>query len=103
MSIRSAGFEADAAQFQQVARQYDGEGADLVQLGDTVLTNVGEAQVGRAFRAVAAPYRQAFEQFGGNLARFGDLAVEISGRLNDMATSYVGTEDANQRTTRTVY
>lgn len=102
MSTGSPGFGVEAAQLQQVARQFDGEGADLIGLKDNVLTNVGEGQVGRRFGAVAAPYRQAFEQFGKNLVKFGDQTIKISVRLNDVASAYARTEDANQTRMRTV-
>lgn len=102
MSTSSSGFGVEAAQLQQVARQFDGEGVDIIAIKETVTTNVGEGQVGRRFGAVAAPYRAAFEQFGRNLAKFGDQTVKISVRLNDVGTAYARTEDANQRRIRTV-
>lgn len=102
MSTGSPGFGVEAAQLQQVARQFDGEGADITAIREGVATNVGEAQVGRAFGAVAGPYRQAFEQFGRNMVRFGTQTGKISVRLNDVAAAYARTEDANQTRFRTV-
>ncbi len=92
----------EAGQLQQVARQYDGEGVDLRAVADTVVPSVGEGQVGRRYGAVAAPYRQAFDQLARNLAAFGDAAVAISVRLNDVAAAYASTEDANARSIGTV-
>lgn len=103
MSPRSRGFGVEAGQLQQVARQYDGEGQDIIALKDNAVTNVTEGQVGRAFTPVAAPYRQAFEQFGKNLAKFGDQAIKISMRLGDVATVYERMEEANARRLRGVY
>jgi hypothetical protein len=102
VSTGSQGFGVEAGQLQQVARQFDGEGADLIAIKDTVVTNVGEGQVGKRFGAVAPPYRQAFEQFGRNLVKFGDQTIKISVRLNDVAAAYARTEDANQTRMRTV-
>ncbi len=102
MVAHSAGFGVEAAQLQQVARQFDGEGTDIIAIKETVVTDVGEAHVGRRFGAVAAPYRAAFEQFGKNLVRFGDQTVKISVRLNDVGSAYARTEDANQRRLGTV-
>jgi hypothetical protein len=103
VSPRSRGFGVEAGQLQQVARQYDGEGQDIIALKDNAVTNVTEGQTGRAFAAVAAPYRQAFDQFGKNLAKFGDQAIKISMRLNDVATVYARLEEANARRLRGVY
>ena len=75
MVANSSGFGVEAAQLQQVARQFDGEGTDIIAIKETVITNVGESHVGRRFGAVAAPYRAAFEQFGRNLVRMGDQTV----------------------------
>jgi hypothetical protein len=102
VTTRSPGFGVEAAQLQQVARQYDGEGAELIAIKDDVITNVTEGHVGRRFGAVAAPYKQAFDQFGRNLARMGDQTIKISVRLDDVATAYARTEDANQQRLRTV-
>lgn len=102
MASQSGGYGVEAGQVQQVARQFDGEGADIIAIKDTVVTNVGEGQVGRHFGAVAQPYKQAFEQFGRNLAKFGDQTIKISVRLNDVATAYAQREDANQSRIRTV-
>lgn len=97
MSTRSHGFGVEAAQLQVVARQYNDEAGEITAIKDTVLTNVGEGQVGRHFRTVAAPYRQAFEQFGRNLDRFSAQTTSIGVRVNQVATEYARTEDANQR------
>lgn len=97
MSTRSHGFGVEAAQLQVVARQYNDEAGEITAIKDTVVTNVGEGQVGRHFRAVAAPYRQAFEQFGRNLDTFAARATTIATRTNETATRYARTEDANQR------
>ena len=97
MSTGSAGFGVEAGQLQQVARQYDGEGADIVAVAGSVVTNVGEGQVGHRFGAVAAPYRRAFDQFGRNLTAFGEQAIGISVRLNEVATAYASAEEASAR------
>lgn len=103
MSTRSRGFGVESGQLSQVAREYNDEGADIIALKDNVVTNVGEGQVGRKFGAVAQPYRQAFEQFGKNLARYGDQAIKISVRLNDVAAAYARHEDRHTRAFREVY
>jgi hypothetical protein len=103
VSTRSRGFGVDSGQLQQVARQYDGEGADIIAIRDKVVTNVGEGQVGRKFAAVATPYRAAFEQFGKNLTTFGDHAIKVSMRLNDVAAGYARMEEHNARRHRGVY
>lgn len=97
MSQRSRGFGVEAAQLQLVARQYNDEAGEIATIKDTVVTNVGEGQVGRHFRAVAAPYRQAFEQFGRNLDKFAAQTTSIAVRVNESGTAYARTEDANQR------
>ena len=103
MSNRSHGYGVEAAQLQLVARQYNDEAGEITAIKDTVVTNVGDGQVGRHFRAVAAPYRQAFEQFGKNLAKFGDQTIKISMRLNDVAAAYARMEEHNARRHRGVY
>jgi hypothetical protein len=100
---RSPGFGVEAAQLQLVARQYNDEAGEITSISDTVVTNVGEGQVGRHFGAVAAPYRQAFEAFGRNLAKFGEQATAIAVRVNQTGTAYARTEDANQRRIGTVH
>jgi uncharacterized protein YukE len=97
VSTRSHGFGVEAAQLQVVARQFNDEAGEITAIKDTVVTNVGEGQVGRHFRAVAAPYRQAFEQFGRNLDTFAARTTTIAVRTNETATQYARTEDANQR------
>jgi len=97
VSTRSHGFGVEAAQLQLVARQYNDEAGEITGIKDTVVTNVGEGQVGRHFRAVATPYRQAFEQFGKNLDKFAAQTTSIAVRVNQSGTEYQRTEDANQR------
>lgn len=97
MSNRSHGYGVEAAQLQLVARQYNDEAGEITAIKDTVVTNVGEGQVGRHFRAVAAPYRQAFEQFSRNLDKFAAHTTSIGVRVNESGTAYARTEDANQR------
>jgi len=94
---RSHGYGVEAAQLQVVARQYNDEAGEITAIKDTVVSNVGEGQVGRHFRAVAAPYRQAFEQFGRNLDTFGARATAIAVQVNAVSEAYARTEDANQR------
>jgi hypothetical protein len=103
VSHRSRGFGVEAGQVQQVAKQWDGEGLDIIALKDNAVTNVSEQHVGRAFGAIAAPYRQAFDQFGKNLAKFGDHTIKVSMRLGDVAAAYQRMEDANARRHRGVY
>jgi type II secretory pathway component PulF len=102
VSTGSAGFGVEAGQLQQVARQYDGAGADIVAVAGSVVTNVGEGQVGRRFAAVAARYRQAFDQLGRNLTAFGEQATGISVRLNEIATAYASAEEARARSIEAV-
>lgn len=103
MSTRSHGFGVEAAQLQLVGRQYNDESGEIAAIRDTVVTNVGEGQVGRAFQAVAAPYRQAFEQFGRNLDKFAAQTTSIGARVNAAGDAYARTEDANQRRIGRVY
>jgi hypothetical protein len=97
VTTRSHGFGVEAAQLQVVGRQFHDESGEIAAIKDTVVTNVGEGQVGRAFRSVAAPYRQAFEQFGRNLDKFAAQTTAIAVRVNAAGTAYARTEDANQR------
>lgn len=97
MTTRSRGYGVEAAQLHVVGRQYNDEAGEISAIKDTVVTNVGEGQVGRHFRAVATPYRQALEQFGRNLDKFAAQSTSIGVRLNGVATEYERTEDANQR------
>jgi uncharacterized protein YukE len=97
VSTRSHGYGVEAAQLQLVARQYNDEAGEITAIKDTVVTNVGEGQVGRHFRAVAAPYRQAFEAFSRNLDKFAAHTTSIGVRVNESGTAYARTEDANQR------
>lgn len=97
MSNRSHGFGVEAAQLQLVARQYNDEAGEITAIKDTVVTNVGEGQVGRHFQSVAATYRQAFEGFGRNLDKFAAHTTAIAVRTNEVAGAYARTEDANQR------
>ncbi|HEU5107353.1 MAG TPA: DUF2563 family protein [Micromonosporaceae bacterium] len=103
MPTRSGGFGVETTHLRQVAREYSDEGADIIALKDDVVTNVGDGQVGRAFGAVAQPYRAAFEQFGRNLAHYGEQAIRISVRLEDAATGYARHDERNARTYREVY
>jgi hypothetical protein len=103
VATRSGGFGVETTHLRQVAREYGDEGADIIALKDNVVTNVGEGQVGRAFGSVAQPYRQAFEQFGRNLARYGEQTIRISVRLDDVATNYARHEEGHARTFREVY
>ena len=102
MPTRSGGFGVDATHLRQVAREYSDEGADIVALKDNVVTNVSEGQVGRAFGSVAQPYRRAFEQFGRNLARYGEQTIRTAVRLEDVATEYTRHEDRHARNFRGV-
>ena len=97
MTTRSRGFGVEAAQLQLVGRQYNDEAGEITSIKDTVVTNVGEGQVGRHFRAVAAPYRQAFEQFGRNIEKFAAHTTSIGVRVNEAGTAYARTDDANRR------
>jgi uncharacterized protein YukE len=97
VSTRSQGFGVEPAQLQLVGRQYSDEAGEISAIKDTVVTNVGEGQVGRHFRAVAAPYRQAFEQFGRNLDKFAAHTTSIGGRVNEAGATYARTDDANRR------
>ncbi|HEU5474607.1 MAG TPA: hypothetical protein VFV67_28505 [Actinophytocola sp.] len=99
----SRGYGVESGHLRQVAREYNDEGADIIALKDNVVTNAGEGQFGRKFGAVAAPYRAAFDQFGRNLARYGDQAIKISVRLTDVATAYARHEDRHVHTYREVY
>lgn len=103
MSNRSQGFGVEAAQLQLVARQYNDEAGEISAIKDTVVTNVGEGQVGRHFRTVATPYRQAFEGFARNLDIFAARTTTIAVQTNQTAESYARTEDANQRRVGRVY
>jgi uncharacterized protein YukE len=89
----SGGFGVDAGQLRQVARQYEGEAADLAALGEAVATNVGERHVGHGFGVVAASYREAVAEFRQNLARLGTAAGAISARLTEAAAAYALIEE----------
>lgn len=102
MSTGSAGFGVEAGQVRQVARQYDGEGVDLVALAGTIGTDAGDDRLGRGFGAVAASYRAAIDGFGRNLADLGEHASAISLYLNEIAGAYESTEDDTTRSIGTV-
>jgi hypothetical protein len=87
---------------RQVARQYDGEGVDLVALAGTVGTDAGADRLGRGFGAVAASYRAAIEGLGRNVAGFGEHASAISLYLSEIASAYESTEDDTTRSIGTV-
>jgi hypothetical protein len=88
-----SGFGVDAGALRRVAGRYEAEAADLVALAGSVAGTVGEHQVGRAFAAVAGPYRAAVDGFGRNLARLGAEAGELAGRLAGTAAEYARLED----------
>jgi hypothetical protein len=92
------GFGVEPGQVQQAATQFKTEGEAIGQLaGKVEHPTVSKGQVGRHFEAVAEPYAQMFTLVNTSVKSFGSAAVATSVQLNDVATSYSGTDEGGRR------
>ncbi|GAA3841787.1 hypothetical protein GCM10022243_05250 [Saccharothrix violaceirubra] len=89
-----AGFGVGPGELQNVAKQYQDHGADIIQMKSGVTPAVGAGQVGRKFRGVETKYRSYFDRLGASMETFGTEANNVAQRLNDVAKSYESNESA---------
>jgi hypothetical protein len=91
----AGGYGVDPSAIQGVGKTYTTEGDALVQLQSKAETSIGSGQVGKHYASVAAPYQQAFQQFGQILASMGNKVVETGGSLNSTASAYTQSDSQN--------
>lgn len=93
------GFGVDPGQVTAAATAFQKEGEAIGQLaGKVEHPAVSKGQVGRHFQGVVEQYAQMFTLVNSSVKSFGSASVATSVQLNDVATSYSGTDASGKQT-----